>query len=171
MPRIGANLMRRPCGSVARILLTVHSKPEARPSLETPEMHKTLLSLGAAIALGALPVAARAQHSGHDGHDHGHAASSGGSHAAQAGHTHEITVTSDGFVPANITVRRGESVKLIVTRKTDRTCAKEIVIKDYGINQPLPLDKPVTIELTPKKSGQVRYACGMDMITGVLVID
>lgn len=136
-------------------------------------MHKTLLSLGAAVALGALPVAARAQHAGHDhgGHDHGHAAMGGGGHAAHAGHTHEITVTSDGFVPANITVKRGEPVKLIVTRKTDRTCAKEIVIKDYGINQALPLDKPVTIEFTPKKSGQVRYACGMDMITGVLVVD
>jgi plastocyanin domain-containing protein len=61
-------------------------------------------------------------------------------------------------------------VKLVVTRKTDRTCAKEIVIKDYGINRPLPLNEPVSIEFTPRKPGQVRYACGMDMVTGVLVV-
>lgn len=134
-------------------------------------MHKNLLSLGAAIAMVALPLAARAQHAGHSGHDgHGHAAASGGSHATHAGDAREIAVTSDGFVPASIPVKRGEPVKLVVTRKTERTCAKEIVIKDYGISRPLPLNEPVTIEFTPKKSGQVRYACGMDMITGVLVV-
>lgn len=129
---------------------------------------RALLSLGAAVVLGALPIAARAQHSGHGGHDH--AASSGGSHAAHAGNTHEITVTSEGFAPANIKVKRGAPVKLVVTRKTDQTCAKEIVIKDYGVNKPLPLDKPVTIEFTPKKSGEVRYACGMDHVSGVLFV-
>lgn len=132
---------------------------------------KALLSLGAAVVLGALPIAARAQHSGHGGHDLGHAPSSGGSHAAHAGNTHEITVTSEGFAPANIKVKRGAPVRLVVTRKTDQTCAKEIVIKDYGINRPLPLDEPVTIEFTPKKSGEVRYACGMDMVTGVLLVE
>ncbi len=53
------------------------------------------------------------------------------------------------------------SVKLVVTRKTDRTCAKEIVIKDLGINRPLPLNQPVEIIFTPKKQGQIRYACAM----------
>ena len=33
----------------------------------------------------------------------------------------------------------------------ERTCATEIVMKDLGVNQPLPLGKPVTITLTPKK--------------------
>jgi len=54
----------------------------ALANLETAQIHKTLLSLGAAVALGALPVAARAQHGGHD---HGHA-TTGGGHAAHAGH-------------------------------------------------------------------------------------
>ena len=115
-------------------------------------------TLAAALALTVLPFAARAEGATHSGH-----------HAAAA--AHEIAVTSDGFVPATIKVKRGQPVKLVVTRKTQKTCATEIVIKDYGINQPLPLDKPVTIELTPKKSGQIRYACGMDMISGVLQVE
>ena len=53
----------------------------------------------------------------------------------------------------------------------DRTCAKEIVIKDFGINAPLPLNQVVTVEFTPTKSGEVRYACGMDMISGVIVVE
>jgi plastocyanin domain-containing protein len=83
----------------------------------------------------------------------------------------ELQVTGDGFVPANIRVKKGQLVRLVVTRKTERTCATEIVIRDQGINQKLPLNKPVTVEFTPVKSGQLRYACGMDMISGVIVVE
>jgi plastocyanin domain-containing protein len=88
----------------------------------------------------------------------------------KAGKTVQVTVTDDGFVPDRIEARKGEPLTLVVTRKTERTCATEIVIKEYGINQPLPLDKPVTVAFTPTRSGQVKYVCGMDMIAGTLVI-
>lgn len=81
-----------------------------------------------------------------------------------------VTVTDEGFVPSKIKAKKGEKVRLVVTRKTNSTCAKEIVIKDQGINQPLPLDKSVTVEFTPAKSGEIRYACGMDMISGVVFV-
>lgn len=83
----------------------------------------------------------------------------------------EMQVTGAGFVPDQIKVTKGQKVRLVVTRKTERTCATEIVIKDQGINQKLPLDKAVTVEFTPSKSGQLRYACGMDMISGVIVVE
>ena len=83
----------------------------------------------------------------------------------------EIAVTSEGFVPAKVTVKRGEAVKLVVTRKTERTCATEIVMKDFGVNQPLPLDKPVAVTVKPAKAGAYRYACGMDMIAGTLEVE
>ncbi len=83
----------------------------------------------------------------------------------------EVSVTGEGFVPARIHVKKGEKVRLVVTRKTERTCATEIVIRDAGINQQLPLNKPVVVEFTPAKAGTLRYACGMDMISGVLVVD
>jgi plastocyanin domain-containing protein len=90
--------------------------------------------------------------------------------AGKAGKTVQMTVTEDGYVPDKIEARKGEPLTLVITRKTERTCATEIVIKDYGINQKLPLGKPVTVTFTPSKSGQVKYACGMDMISGTLVI-
>jgi plastocyanin domain-containing protein len=49
--------------------------------------------------------------------------------------------------------------------------AKQLVLKDAGVRKDLPLNQPVTIELTPQKAGEIRYACGMDMISGVLVVD
>ncbi|MFE8605053.1 cupredoxin domain-containing protein [Archangium violaceum] len=84
--------------------------------------------------------------------------------------TVEITVTSKGFEPANVTVKAGHTVRLVITRKTDRTCAKEIILDDLGINQPLPLDTPVTLEFTPSESGTLRYACAMDHIGGIVTI-
>jgi plastocyanin domain-containing protein len=80
----------------------------------------------------------------------------------------ELTVTSKGFEPSTVTVKSGRPVKLVVTRKTERTCATEIVMKDFGVNQPLPLEKPVRLVVTPKGPGQYRYACGMNMIAGTL---
>ncbi len=82
-----------------------------------------------------------------------------------------IEVTQEGFVPAEIKAKAGRPVKLVVTRKVERTCANEIVIKDLGINKPLPLNQPVEVTFTPSKPGKIRYACGMDMIAGVILVE
>ncbi len=82
-----------------------------------------------------------------------------------------IAVTSAGFEPAQVNVKANQPVKLVVTRKTEQTCAKTIVIKDFGIEKALPLDQPVEITFTPSKSGQIRYACAMNMVAGVVIVD
>lgn len=82
-----------------------------------------------------------------------------------------MEVTGEGFVPAQVKVKANQPVKLVVTRKTDRTCAKEIVIKDFGINKSLPLNQPVEITFAPTKVGKFRYACAMDMIAGVIIVE
>jgi plastocyanin domain-containing protein len=81
-----------------------------------------------------------------------------------------IEVTSAGFVPAQVNVKANHPVKLVVTRKTDQTCAKMIVIKDFGLKKPLPLNQPVELTFTPTKSGQIGYACAMDMVSGVILV-
>jgi len=82
-----------------------------------------------------------------------------------------IAVTSKGFEPASVRVKAGHPVRLVVTRKTDRTCATDIVIKDLGIRKPLPLNEPVEVRFTPRKAGALRYACAMDMIAGSLIVE
>lgn len=140
-------------------------------------MKTTILSLAGAVTLATLPVAADAQHAGHDMNHMGNMQHMGADHSGAArcdpskGCPNEIAVTSEGFQPSRISVKRGETVKLVVTRKTDRTCAKEIVVADYGIRKALPLNEPVTIELTPRKTGEIRYSCGMNMLSGVLVVE
>ena len=94
----------------------------------------------------------------------------GAADAKKPGKTVQVTVTEDGYVPDRIEARKGEPLTLVITRKTDRTCATELVVKEYGINQPLPMGKAVTVTFTPSKSGQVKFACAMDMISGTLVV-
>ncbi len=134
-----------------------------------------LAPLAASLALAAAPALAQQ-------HDHGSPA--GQAHAAKGGaaagivegtvkngvRVIDMQVTDEGFVPSKIKVKKGEKVRFVVTRKTDGTCAKEIVIKDAGIDQPLPLDVPVTVEFVARKSGEIRYACGMDHISGVVFV-
>ncbi len=81
-----------------------------------------------------------------------------------------IAVTEDGFVPATVEVHAGEPVTLVVTRKTDKTCATELVMPAMGIDQKLPLNQPVEISFTPGKAETLDYACAMDMIKGHVVV-
>jgi plastocyanin domain-containing protein len=90
--------------------------------------------------------------------------------AAPAARTVDLAVTEKGFEPDKVEVKRGEPVHLVVTRKTDATCAKELVIRDQGIRKELPLNQPVSIEFTPQRAGEIKYACGMGMLAGVLVV-
>lgn len=130
-----------------------------------------LFPVAAALALSGAP--ALAQHSGHgDMHTPAPSTQKGIAEGVLKDGVRvvEMQVTGEGFVPSRIKVKKGEKVRLLVTRKTDRTCATEIVIKDQGINKPLPLDKQVTVELTAKSSGEIKYACGMGHITGVIFV-
>ncbi len=82
----------------------------------------------------------------------------------------EVAVTDAGFVPAKIDVKKGERVQLVVTRKTDATCAKAIVIKDQKVNADLPLNKAVTVDVKTDKAGNIHFSCPMDMITGEITV-
>jgi len=83
----------------------------------------------------------------------------------------QMVITVAGFEPKDIAVRVNEPVVLTITRKTNDTCANEIVIDEYGINTKLPLNQPVTVTFTPKKTGKLQYGCAMKkMIGGVISV-
>ncbi|MFP2934202.1 cupredoxin domain-containing protein [Pyxidicoccus sp. 3LG] len=84
----------------------------------------------------------------------------------------ELSVTEKGYEPSPVKLKKGEPVKLVVTRKTDQTCATEVVMDGYDINTRLPLNQPVEIAFTPKESGELVYGCAMGkMISGVFLVD
>jgi plastocyanin domain-containing protein len=99
-------------------------------------------------------------------------ASAGGGPTGPQGGAVQMLVTEAGFEPSTVKVKKGQPLELVITRKTDQTCAKEIVIDEYAINTPLPLNRAVTVAFTPKKSGELKYGCAMDkMIGGTLFVE
>ncbi|MDD4976811.1 MAG: cupredoxin domain-containing protein [Bacteriovorax sp.] len=82
--------------------------------------------------------------------------------------TIKVLASEKGFEPSTIKVDANKEVILAVTRNTDSTCAKEILIPSKKLKQELPLNKTVFIKLGKLKKGQVSFSCGMDMFTGVI---
>jgi plastocyanin domain-containing protein len=72
----------------------------------------------------------------------------------------------NGFRPWRIEARVGEPLVLLVTRTTDDTCATELVIPEAGVDAPLPLGKPVRVELTPSRGGTLRFSCARKTFQG-----
>jgi plastocyanin domain-containing protein len=84
--------------------------------------------------------------------------------------TATVEVNGEGFQPSSLRLKAGVPAKVTFVRKTDETCAKEVVIKEYNIDRKLPLNEPVTVEFTPRK-GEFIFACGMDMLKGKLIVE
>ncbi len=97
----------------------------------------------------------------------------GTAHAGPATVKHQdvdLQVTEKGFEPSQIDVKPGTSVTLKVTRKTDSTCATSISIPSKNMKKDLPLNQTVNIDLGKLDKGEVRFACGMDMVSGHILI-
>ena len=92
------------------------------------------------------------------------------SFAAKSTQAINVIVTEKGFEPSIINVKTGTNVELKITRKTNSTCAKEIVIASKKIKKELPLNKTVTVETGKLEKGEIKFACGMDMVSGVIIV-
>lgn len=81
----------------------------------------------------------------------------------------QVTVTENGFEPGEVTVPSGQAITLVMTRKTDQTCATEVEFASLEKKYALPLDQPVRITLPAHQAGTVSYQCGMHMLGGRIV--
>lgn len=80
-----------------------------------------------------------------------------------------INVTKKGYKPNRIEAKAGDAV-LVFTRTEDVPCGKYVKVAGLKGKVELPMNKPVEVGVHLPKSGEVRFACGMDMLTGVVAI-
>ncbi len=80
----------------------------------------------------------------------------------------DLQVNEKGFEPQQIDVKPGTAVTLKITRKTDSTCAAAIKIPSKKIKRDLPLNETVSIDLGKLEKGEIRFTCGMNMMTGMI---
>ena len=81
-----------------------------------------------------------------------------------------VTVTGEGYSPPTIRLRRNVPARITFVRTSEVTCGAEVVFPALGIRRELPLNTPVVIRFTPRKTGTLSFACGMDMWHGKVVV-
>lgn len=79
-------------------------------------------------------------------------------------------IVEGGYTPEVISIPNGKTTKINFMRKDPNTCLEDVVLGDFNVRAYLPLNKKVTIELTPKKTGTFTYACGMGMFHGKIIV-
>ncbi len=83
----------------------------------------------------------------------------------------EVTVGAHGYEPANINVQAGRDIILAFTRTTNDGCGQVLVVPSMDIRRDLPLNETVEIELPAQQAAtNVRFACGMNMLEGTVVV-
>ena len=79
-----------------------------------------------------------------------------------------VEAGQDGYVPARIPGKPGEKLTLVFTRTIDADCLAQLKTPD-GKLVDLPKGKPVEVAVTVPQTGELGFACGMDMFHGVIV--
>lgn len=82
----------------------------------------------------------------------------------------KITVSKNGFEPKSLGVKKGQTVRLAFIRTDEENCGDEIVFPKQNIRKSLPLNETVLVEFTPTDSGEIGFACGMDMLRGKILV-
>jgi heme/copper-type cytochrome/quinol oxidase subunit 2 len=143
--------------------------------------------LGALATIGltfASGDAAYAQHGGCGSHG------SGGSHSGhRKGSTSQsddavratisdgvqivrISVSESGYTPSRIVVKEDVPVRLVFEQFSSSACAAQVQIPSLGVPRiTLKAGKETPVEFTPTKAGTYEFTCGMEMLTGTLVVE
>ncbi len=85
----------------------------------------------------------------------------------------DVTAGEHGFEPTSLKLPAGgigthNTVSFI--RTTDQTCATEVVFPDLKIEQKLPLNQVVKVDLPTDTPRTLTFQCGMGMYKGAVVV-
>ncbi len=79
-------------------------------------------------------------------------------------------VVEGGYSPEVISIPKSKTTKINFIRKDPSSCLEEVVLPDFKIRKHLPLNEKVSVELTPKQTGEFKFSCGMGMFHGKIIV-
>lgn len=83
----------------------------------------------------------------------------------------EITITSSGYYPNFVRVKKGKPVTITLIGKDAYSCASAFRIPSLGIGVNLESANDVQkITFTPTKTGEIQFTCSMGMYTGIIEV-
>lgn len=83
----------------------------------------------------------------------------------------KVTVSSRGYEPSEIKIEKGKPAKIAFYRIDAENCGGEVVFSKLNIKKKLPVGDTVLVEFMPTESGDLGFACGMDMMKGKIVVN
>ena len=79
-------------------------------------------------------------------------------------------IVEGGYTPSVIAISKDKTTKLTFLRKDPSGCLEEVVLSDFNIRKFLPINKKITIAITPKQKGEFAFSCGMNMFHGKIIV-
>lgn len=79
-------------------------------------------------------------------------------------------IVEGGYSPEIISIPKGKTTKLNFIRKDPSSCLEDVEIGEFKIRRNLPLNQKTVIEITPQKTGEFTYSCGMGMHHGKIIV-
>lgn len=80
----------------------------------------------------------------------------------------DVEAGKSGYVPERIVGKPGEKLMLVFKRTVEGECLAELKTPDGKLVK-LPMNETVEVPITVPQSGELAFACGMDMFKGVIV--
>ncbi len=90
--------------------------------------------------------------------------------APEAPRVVEVVLGPAGFSPAQVTVKRGRSVRFVIERTGGAACASGFTIPALGVDVVVPRGKPLEIVVTPGAKGVFPVTCRGEGVAGLLVV-
>jgi plastocyanin domain-containing protein len=84
--------------------------------------------------------------------------------------TVSVIADEEGFHPSSVTTKKGAQLTLEFTRKSDKTCATEVVFPELKIEKALPLNQAVLVAIPTDQIRTLSFQCGMGMYKSKLVV-
>ena len=84
-----------------------------------------------------------------------------------------VQVTVDGGYNPDVIdgVRAGVPLRILFDRRESGECTSRVVMPDFKVNAALPAFKTTAVEFVPAVAGEYRFACGMNMVSGVIRVN
>jgi Cu+-exporting ATPase len=77
-------------------------------------------------------------------------------------------VVSGGYDPEVVVAKKDVPLTLVFDRRESNPCSDEVVIPEFGIRQHLAANAKTPIRIVPARTGEFPFACGMNMLHGLL---
>ena len=82
-----------------------------------------------------------------------------------------IIADSGSYTPAHLTLPANKPTTLTFLRKDESPCAEVVMIPSLDINESLPLNQAITVDLPGLAAGQYPFYCQMQMYRGMLNVN